>query len=635
MFDGLNEEQTTAVHHVEGPMLVLAGAGTGKTRVVTLRISYLLSLGVQPSEILAVTFTNKAAEEMRERVQRLTKKNILTCTFHSFGAKLLRSSIEHLGYSRRFTIYDEKDSEEILKESVLEAGVSPEKGVIKEVRAKISQAKNDLLSPEEIDPREDDLLRRCYLSYQKKLKENQAVDFDDLLFLTVKIFREYPDILQMYQNTWKFLLIDEYQDTNSAQDQLIKLLAAPRNNIFAVGDPDQSIYSWRGARIQNILNFSRQFPNAVMVTLQENYRSKSTILRAANGLIRHNPVRYEKDLWSSRGDGELITLCFAEDDRTEARFVVKKILDFQSRSGSSFNHCAIFYRTNAQSRIFEDALLQQRIPYVIVGGLSFYDRKEIKDILCFLRMIDTGSDLLSFMRTIKIPKRGIGDSAIEKIRSAIPGMAIFAGCEAIVSRRISVKLSPRQFAGLEEYVELIRSMRYAFDGKIPLHEGISLLIEKSKYLSYLREDMESYQDRKENVAELVTKAVQWSAEMHHNDLSLFLEELSLKSSLDEQENREDALRLMTLHNSKGLEFDFVALVGMEEELFPHINSLDNRDSVEEERRLCYVGMTRAKDELCLSTVRNRLLWGTWHTMRPSRFLSEIPSQYVKTVKIRS
>lgn len=631
MIEELNLEQDQAVKHLEGPMLVLAGAGSGKTRVVTMRIAHLLSLGIPSSEILAVTFTNKAAEEMRQRVLKLTQQNILTCTFHSFAARLLRSWIPHLGFSRQFTIYDEEDSEKLLKECFLGLGLGlSDKSALKSIRSQISSAKNDLIGPEAI-PSEEDLLKRCYALYQEKLKHHQALDFDDLLFLSAKLLTEHPDVLETCRRTWTFILIDEYQDTNFAQAQLIRLLAAPKNNIFAVGDPDQSIYSWRGARVQNILNFTHDFPGAKIVKLEQNYRSRSLILKAANGLIGHNQSRYEKELWSAREDGSPITLYFASDDKEEARFVVQKVSEFQRQFKCPLSDCAIFYRTNAQSRTFEDALLQRRIPYVIIGGISFYDRREVKDLLCFLRMVDTGADALSFLRTVNLPKRGLGESTVAKIREASleNGYAIFEGCEAICEGKLPIKLSSKQLEGLKNYVDLIHAVRNALSSKLPLHEVLSYLIEKSHYLEVLREDPETYQDRRENVAELISKAAEWEESEEKNDLSHFLEELSLKSSLDEAGREEEALRLMTLHNSKGLEFSFVALVGMEEELLPHVNALDSREAIEEERRLCYVGMTRAKEELCLSSAKHRYLWGTPRMMRPSRFLSEIPKEYLK------
>ncbi len=633
MIEELNTQQQQAINHLEGPMLVLAGAGSGKTRVVTVRIAHLLSLGIPSSEILAVTFTNKAAEEMRERVKTLTHQNILTCTFHSLCARILRMSIMPLGFTRNFTIYDEEDSEKLLKECMATLGIPNEKGTLKTLRTQISQAKNDLVGPDAIPP-EEELLKKTYTLYQDRLKNSGALDFDDLLFLTVRLFREYPETLEHYRNVWRFLLVDEYQDTNFAQYEIVRLLAAPKNNLFVVGDPDQSIYSWRGARVQNILNFAKDFPGAKLVTLEQNYRSRSRILQAANGLIRHNHSRYEKELWSARGEGPLITLFIAEDDQSEARFDVQMLLDFQKRHQCNLTDIAIFYRTNAQSRTFEDALLRSRIPYIIIGGLSFYQRKEIKDLLALLRIVDSGADVLSFTRTVNIPKRGLGDSAIAKIREAIDGkgMMIFEGCEKIASGTLPCKLSAKQFDGLKEYVETIHAGKNALHSGLPLHEVLSLLIEKSRYLEALRDDPETYQDRRENVSELISKAAEWEEEVEKPDLSHFLEELTLKTSMEEQEEREqDAVRLMTLHNSKGLEFQFVALVGMEEELFPHINTMESPDAIEEERRLCYVGMTRAKEELCLSAAKYRYLWGTPRIMRPSRFLNEIPKEYLQIV----
>jgi DNA helicase-2/ATP-dependent DNA helicase PcrA len=632
MIEELNQNQTLAVQHIDGPMLVLAGAGSGKTRVVTMRIAHLLSLGIPASAILAVTFTNKAAEEMRHRVQKFSRQNILTCTFHSFAAKLLRNSIQHLGFSRQFTIYDEEDTEKLLKECFADLGFASDKSIMKSARSKISQAKNDLLGPQQISA-DDELMKKAYTLYQEKLRLSQAVDFDDLLFLTVKLLSEHPAVLEAYRNVWTYLLIDEYQDTNFAQYQIVKLLSAPRNNVFAVGDPDQSIYSWRGARIQNILHFAQDFPGAKIISLEQNYRSRSNILNAANGLIKHNQSRYEKELWSARGEGEPITLYLAEDERQEARFVVQKILEFQHRSDCTFKECAIFYRTNAQSRTFEDALLQRRIPYVIVGGISFYERREIKDLLSFLRIVDSGADVLSFIRTINIPKRGIGEAAVDKIREAALAKPIFEGCVDIVQGKIPIKLSLKQLDGLKNYVELITALKNSLHAKLPLHETIHLLVDRSGYLEYLKEDPETYQDRRENVSELISKAAEWSEEAEQNDLSHFLEELSLRSTLDEVRPDDDFLRLMTLHNSKGLEFSFVALVGMEEELLPHMNAIADLDAIEEERRLAYVGMTRAKEELVLSAAKHRFLWGTSRFMRPSRFLSEIPKQYLDVIDL--
>ncbi len=629
----LSQPQELAANHLEGPMLVLAGAGSGKTRVVTQRIAKLLEAGVPPSTILAVTFTNKAAQEMRERVEMLTHQKILACTFHSLGAKILRASIAPLGYTKEFVIYDEEDRAKLLKECLVSLGEKPDKGALKSLGSQISAAKNAILSPDAIEDG-DEIFIKTYTLYQKRLKSSNALDFDDLLFLPVYLFLHHRDILEEYQNTFRFLLIDEYQDTNFAQHELVRLLSLRHHNIFAVGDPDQSIYSWRGALVKNILNFTKNFPGSKVITLDQNYRSKGRILKVANALIRHNTSRYQKDLWSALGEGDPVTLFIAESDRDEASLVIDRIIAFQKKSKKTFRDCAIFYRTNAQSRTFEDALLRHHIPYLIIGGLSFYARKEIKDILSFLKIIDGGTDFLSFQRTINLPKRGLGESAIAKLYelSLETGLSIFKTVEQITERTLPCKLSEKQFEGLKEYTTLIHSMQNALRAQLPLHELLSLLVEKSHYLLILKEDMETYQDRKENISELLSKAAEWAEETENPSLSLFLEELSLKSALDVTgEDRSDAVCLMTLHHSKGLEFSFVALVGMEEQLFPHINSLESPDAIEEERRLCYVGITRAKEELCLTAAKQRYLWGSPRMMRPSRFLQEIPKECLATV----
>lgn len=626
----LNPQQLEAVHHIEGPLLVLAGAGSGKTRIVTSRIAHLLELGVPATEIVAVTFTNKAAGEMQTRIQKMTNHRILACTFHSLCARILRTDISVLGYSPNFTIYDEDDSEKLLKECLAAFNIPFEKGTLKTLRGQISQAKNDLASLEDM-PGAHDLLPQVYRLYQEKLRSYQALDFDDLLFLTVKLFQEHPDVVERYRRQWTFLLIDEYQDTNAAQYELVRLLAWPRNNLFAVGDPDQSIYSWRGARIHNILNFQKDFPGARVITLEQNYRSQNLILAAANALISHNTARYEKNLWSARGNGKKIGLLISDSERTEADFVIAELKKHHLRENIPYKEMAIFYRTNAQSRAFEDVLLRERIPYVIIGGLSFYQRREIKDILSLLRIVEGGADFLGFQRTINLPRRGFGEAAITKL-SALASQencTIFPLCEAIVDRVLDCSLSQKQREGLSEYVQAIRAARGMLHAKIPLHEIIGSLIERTRYLEHLRDDPESFSERKENVAELISKAAAWEDERENPDLSSFLEELSLKSSAEEHSDTEDTVRLMTLHNSKGLEFMCVALGGMEEDLFPHVNARETPEQLEEERRLFYVGITRAKDYLYLTAVKNRYLWGTPRLMRPSRFLFEIPDEYVE------
>jgi DNA helicase-2/ATP-dependent DNA helicase PcrA len=627
MSELLNPEQQIAVHHVEGPLLVLAGAGSGKTRIVTYRIAHLLQLGVPSSEILAVTFTNKAAAEMRHRIHQLTYKSVLTCTFHSLCARILRESISALGYTRDFAIYDEEDSEKVLKECLAILNIKEEKGFTKSTRHQISQAKNALVIPDD-DPQ----LKEIYSLYQRKLKEYNALDFDDLLFVTVELFRLFPDILAIYQTRWNFILIDEYQDTNAAQYTLIRLLAMLHHNVFAVGDPDQSIYSWRGANIHNILNFERDFPGAKVVALEQNYRSRSNLLEAANALIKHNASRYEKNLWSNLGEGEKISLYIGENDHAEADFVVSQLFRLHRDKKIPLNDCVIFYRTNFQSRVFEDRLLRENVPYIIVGGLSFYQRREIKDILALLRIVVSGTDFLAFSRTINTPKRGLGESTLNKLRdvAAEKGWDLFTCCQEIIEGRIAYKLSSKPLEGLREYVQMILALREMAKQARPLHEIISAAIDRSRYLEYLRDDPESYEERRGNIEELISKAAEWEMEVDTPSLSSFLEELTLKSSADEKEGPIESVRLMTLHNGKGLEFTAVFLVGMEEELFPHANAKESEEALEEERRLCYVGMTRAKEYLFLTASRLRFLWGMPRIMRPSRFLKEIPSHFIKT-----
>lgn len=630
----LNPQQLQAVYHVEGPLLVLAGAGSGKTRIVTYRVAHLLEIGVPASEILAVTFTNKAAQEMRERIEKLAHALVLTCTFHSLCARILRESITHLGYARDFAIYDEDDSEKLVKESLVSLGYKDEKGTVKTIRSAISQAKNNLITPEEISD-DDPLAKAVYKTYQAKLKQYNALDFDDLLFLAVKLLREFPSVLEMYQRRWSFILIDEYQDTNAAQYTLIKLLAAKHQNVFAVGDPDQSIYSWRGANIHNILNFEKDYPGASVIPLEQNYRSRNIILKAANSLISHNLGRKEKNLWSELGEGEKIGLYVCENEHMETDFVIRRLNAHHLDGGIPLKECVIFYRTNFQSRVFEDALIRARIPYIIVGGLSFYQRREIKDILAYLRIVAGGADYLAFARTINLPKRGIGEAMLSKLHALADsrGWDIFAACVHIVEGKTEFKLSQKQLEGMKEYVQLVLSLREMVKSSLPLHEILSQAIERSRYLDYLKEDSETYEERRGNVEELVSKAVDWEEEVEKPTLTHFLEELSLKSSADEKDPNADSVRLMTFHNGKGLEFTVAFLVGMEEDLFPHANSRDSIDALEEERRLCYVGMTRAKEYLYLTASRYRFLWGGLRVMHPSRFLKEISGEFIHNYHI--
>jgi DNA helicase II / ATP-dependent DNA helicase PcrA len=636
--DSLNKTQYTAATHETGPLLVIAGAGSGKTRIVTHRIAHLISQGVDPDSILAVTFTNKAAREMQERIYQLLKGKgdyayPTICTFHALGALILRESISALGFTPQFTIYDVEDSQRLLRGCLQTLGVKKD-GTLKQIQGIISQHKNQLLSPDAMDfeevPRElVKSMAEIYKLYQGRLKEANAVDFDDLLFLPVRLFKEHPDVLEMYQNRWKFLLIDEYQDTNHAQYLFARLIVAKTHNIFVVGDPDQSIYSWRGANIQNILNFERDYPGAKVVKLEQNYRSRANILEAANALIVNNSSRLEKNLWSDRGPGDKIVLSIAGTEREEAGFVTYEIQQLTEILQVPLSEIAIFYRTNFQSRIFEDFLLRRHIPYVIVGGISFYQRREIKDVLAFLRMVASDHDTVAFGRTINIPKRGLGETTVEKLRTQSGGHLI-SYCRQVLQEG-GMRLSAKQKEGLHEYCSMIEELRL-FSKEQSIQKLLIQTIRASRYFDYLKEDKETFDDRRANVEELISKAHEWELLNENGTLNQFLDEVCLKSSLDESSESEDRLNLMTIHNGKGLEFDYVFVVGMEEDLFPHVNSRDSYDAVEEERRLCYVGMTRAKERLYLTAAETRFLWGTHRTMRPSRFLREIPKEYMERVE---
>lgn len=631
----LNTDQQQAVNIVEGPTLVLAGAGSGKTRIVTFRIAKLIEAGVDPSNILGVTFTNKAAEEMRERVQKLTQSHVLICTFHSLGARILRESISHLGYQRDFTIYDEDDAYKVIKSCLAELSIEDKKGEVKAYKNRISAAKNAMILPDQLSPNNniDRDFSQVYTLYQQKLQQYNAVDFDDLLLLTVRLWKEHPDVLAHYQQRWTYVLIDEYQDVNEAQYKMARLLVGERLNLFVVGDPDQSIYSWRGADVNNILNFERDYPGAKVIRLEQNYRSRSNILKAANSLIEHNYNRYEKNLWSDLGPGEKLKLYMGKDERAEAEFVASVATYHGNQHHIPLNEMAVFYRTHAQSRALEDTLAARRIPYVLIGGLSFYQRREIKDILAFLRMIPSGSDFVSFMRTLNIPKRGIGESTMEKIQAAanLERFTLFAYCDALISDiplQNPIKLTAKQRSGIKEYVQIINELRH-LSKEGSLHELVIAAIEKTGYMKYIKEDEETYQERKENLGALIAKAAEWETTTSEPSLDAFLEELSLKSALDESNPTDERLRLMSIHHGKGLEFTVAFLVGLEEQLFPYILSKDDQNKLEEERRLCYVGITRAKEYLYLSYCSSRFLWGTKRQQWPSRFLKEISPEFLE------
>jgi DNA helicase-2/ATP-dependent DNA helicase PcrA len=622
----MNPQQKLAIAHKQGPLLVLAGAGSGKTRVVVERIATLLQSGVHPSEILAVTFTNKAAQEMQERILSICPHPPLITTFHSFGARFLRESIELLGFKTTFSIYDEEDTSSLLKECFKDFDMKPEKGHLKDTRQAISDAKNALLLPIDFQhQRGKDHFYQIYERYQTRLKESNAIDFDDLLLLPVFLLRDQSALKQEIQNRFRYILIDEYQDTNHAQYSLTKLLVDSHQNLFVVGDPDQSIYSWRGASIQNILGFEEDFPNAQVIKLEQNYRSTGHILKAANALIAHNSGRYEKNLWSALGDGEKIQVRPFFDEREEAQFIARDV-SYAIDRGQDPSTIALLYRTNAQSRSLEDALLKERIPYTIVGGLSFYERREVKDLLSYLRLTVSKNDFVAFQRVINVPKRGIGNAAFEKIKEyQNQSMLPFA---TILEDTRNLPLSSKQKQELDKFTYILNSA-----GEISsIAQKLQKILRETSYLDYLKEDKETYQDRKENVEALIAKAIEWEEENPDLTVVQFLEELSLRQSFDEAHSMDPKLFLMTLHNSKGLEFHTCYICGLEEDILPHINSKLELPDLEEERRLLYVGMTRAERKLTLTFTAYRFLWGTSRPMKKSRFFDELPLAHLEIKK---
>jgi DNA helicase II / ATP-dependent DNA helicase PcrA len=633
----LNKEQEEAVNHIEGPMLVIAGAGSGKTKVVTHRVAKLIQEGVSPQDILCVTFTNKAAEEMSNRINHMSNSRVLTCTFHSLGARILRESINEIGYRQDFTIFDDEDSKNLLKTCLTELEEKIEKGIIRGLKSKISSAKNDLLLPEDVQSNsksdDDKLFCKVYPMYQTKLKNSNALDFDDLLFLCVRLLKENDEVRRIFQNRWLFVLIDEYQDTNYAQYSLSKMLIDTHQNIFVVGDPDQSIYSWRGARYQNILNFDKDFENAKTIVLEHNYRSTNNILSASNALVEHNTSRHDKKLYSTLGDGEKVNLFFAENEEDEAHLAVEKMLKHISKENIKLDEIAIFYRTNAQSRIFEEELIYKKLPYIIYGGLSFYQRREIKDILSFLKIVHNPYDIISFTRTINLPKRGLGKKAIEKLNAISTKylISILDAARKVINEKDILKefsFSKKQIQGLQEYLQLIGSLKDLAIKKVPIQELVKEVFDKSLYLLTLNEDKETLEDRKANIDSLIAKASDWDDKNTEGGLLQFLEDLTLITNVQEKKDQ-PSIKLMSIHNSKGLEFELVFLTGLEEDIFPHINSKATQEELEEERRLCYVGMTRAKKHLYISHANARYLWGFQKPMRASRFIKEIPTKYIK------
>jgi DNA helicase-2/ATP-dependent DNA helicase PcrA len=626
----LNPKQEEAVLHTEGPLLVLAGAGSGKTRVITRRIAYLIGCcGVPPWNILAVTFTNKAADEMKRRVAALLGQDdkVWIGTFHSTCVRILRKHGGALGLRSSFVIYDEGDQLSLMRDCLRALDLSEQALNPRAVLARISRAKNELLSPDEYALVANDLMEertaKLYRIYQERLEGLQALDFDDLLVATVRLLERHPEVLAAYQDLWRYLLVDEYQDTNHAQYRLIHLLASRHGNLCVVGDDDQSIYKWRGADLNNILDFERDHPGCAVIRLEQNYRSTQRILIGAGGVVAHNAGRKGKTLWTDNEAGDPIVLYRSLDEADEASFVAGIIQGQVGDGEAGYDDYAIFYRTNAQSRALEDSLRRALIPYVIVGGLRFYERKEVKDLLAYLRWIVNPADLVSFKRLVNAPGRGIGPATVAKLEllASQEGCAIWEACERAVRDKLLV---PRQRAAMEGLLRLIEEAR-AKSGLIPLPELVAELITVSGYAQELqREGTPEAVSRLENLKELVTAAQEFVERHEEGGLQAFLDSVALIADIDEYAEGRGAVTLMTLHMAKGLEFPTVVIVGMEEGIFPHAYAMTDERELEEERRLCYVGMTRAKRRLYLTSARQRRLYGSKSFNLPSRFLEEIP-----------
>ena len=642
IYDKLNEPQREAVFHTDGPLLILAGAGSGKTRVLTHRIAYLIEeRGVNPWNILAITFTNKAAGEMRQRVDSLVgfgSESIWVSTFHSMCVRILRRFIDRLGYDNRFTIYDTDDQKTLMREVCRKVDIDTKRIRERSILAEISSAKNELITPEEYELNAGgdfsrQKMAKAYREYEALLKSNNALDFDDLLVKTVQLFQTQPDVLENYQERFRYIMVDEYQDTNTVQFQLVRLLAGKYRNLCVVGDDDQSIYKFRGANIRNILDFEKEFPDAHVIKLEQNYRSTGNILEAANHVIRNNTGRKDKTLWTANGEGDKIRLRQFDTAYDEADFIAEDIKE-QVREGASYNDSAVLYRTNAQSRLFEEKFIAMNIPYKIVGGINFYARREIKDLLAYLKTIDNGQDDLAVRRIINVPKRGIGQTTINRIQEAAESRGI-SFYEALLAPDMIPGIG-RSASKLDSFAALIEYFKGHAE-KESLTDLLREVIEKTGYVQELEaDDKEDAQARIENIDELLNKAAAYEEDCEDRDekagLSGFLEEVALVADIDSLDENQDYVVLMTLHSAKGLEFPHVYLAGMEDGLFPSYMTItaDDSEELEEERRLCYVGITRAEQELTLSCARKRMVRGETQYNKMSRFIKEIPMSLIDT-----
>ena len=641
IYDTLNPKQKEAVLHTDGPLLILAGAGSGKTRVLTHSISYLIDeCGVNPWNIMAITLTNKAAGEMRERVDNLVgfgAESIWVSTFHSSCVRILRRHIENLGYTTSFSIYDSDDQKTLMRQVFKTLDIDTKQFKERSVLAAISSAKDKLITPEEFllnaggDFREKKT-GEIYKEYQKQLKKNNALDFDDLIVKTVELFQNNPQILDYYQERFRYIMVDEYQDTNMAQFKLVSLLASKYRNLCVVGDDDQSIYRFRGADIQNILSFENTFPGTMVIKLEQNYRSTQNILDAANEVIRHNFGRKDKTLWTANGEGDKILFKQFDTAKDEADFVVRQIRD----SGYSYQDQAVLYRTNAQSRLLEERCIFYNVPYRLVGGVNFYQRKEIKDILAYLKTIANGVDDLSVIRIINVPKRGIGATTIGRVTAFASEHSMSFYDTLKEAKQIpGIGKAAEKISRFIAQMEAFRAMAYSEE--YSMKDLIGHILEDTGYEEELQQEGEiEAQTRLENIEELINKAAAYEEDSEHPTLDEFLEQVALVADIDNVDDTEDRVTLMTLHSAKGLEFPKVYLVGMEDGLFPGMMSIMSGDKteMEEERRLCYVGITRAKKELVLTAARQRMINGETRWSKPSRFINEIPSNLLDTDKLQ-
>jgi DNA helicase-2/ATP-dependent DNA helicase PcrA len=634
----LNPAQREAVLATEGPVLVVAGAGSGKTRVLTHRIAHLVSAcGVKPQEILAITFTNKAAGEMRERLEGIlgdVAPRMWVMTFHAACGRILRREAPRLGYRSNFTIYDQADQVRVVKQCLEELERDPKRFVPRGIHAQISMAKNQLVGAEQYKARVasfyDQTVADAYALYQRRLHSSNAVDFDDLLMLTVEVLERFPEALSRWQKAFRYVLVDEYQDTNHAQYRLLQLLAGQHRNVFAVGDPDQSIYAFRGADIRNILEFERDFGGGRLIALEQNYRSTNSILRAANSVIAQNRERKPKNLWSELGEGDPVRVVEVEDEHAEARFVAAEVASL-IEEGYAGSELAVFYRTNAQSRVLEDVLVRQEIPYQVIGGPKFYERAEIKDAIGYLQVIDNAYDAVSLTRIANRPRRGIGDASLARLQTFADaqGISLWEALE----RPDEAGVGAAPLKAVERFRTLMQSsMSGALELSVP--ELLERVLERSGYLESLEaERTVEAQGRIENLLELVGVTREYQERADEPSLSEFLQQISLYSDQDDLSAERSLVTLMTLHNAKGLEFRSVFLIGMEEGIFPHSRSLEEQ-GLEEERRLAYVGLTRAKERLTLTHASSRSLWGARGFNLPSRFLDELPQEEIQRERLR-